>query len=663
MSEIIQVADLEKTKFHNTFHVEAVTGKEGGLAGGADIDYTTNAVTGQVQKTLPKILADIDWSYVGLFADGVTFTKRTDFALDASGIQWAYVGTYPFTATAGTVPSEPLYQVVHVGSLQNLSGLTAPSPLDTVYDRSFENVTAMIAYSGHEIGLRYSTGRTAWEVNSAAGVDLGGGLFAKSLNEVSPVDFGADRAGIANATTSFTDAANAASDAMVIQFGDYRLDSYELSQGQNLITQGSTIRPVDNTKTCMVSTAKNDWSITGKSTFHGNRETLPDITNTGEIGLKVTAGVNQKLNDVTFKRFKGVGYQTVDAAFTYYGNKIQGNNLLFLENIIGAKLGSQYHVYTNMSAVGNELGIESIGGNLVWIGGNCTDNTDGFKITDGPNNAHGIAVGIQFNHNKNRNILIDKTRLGHTFSACHSYANDAFGAGKIEIVQSAGVDFIGGTYDCEFYLNEFLGINEDNYLRNAYLPGDYGPSGVKSTNIYNQYGNRSTSMRVSGCVGPGAINAADGYNINDISPCAYSVKRLGSSPQALITGVETTLTFNVLGILGDIRGNISPLGAGQGVFPTVIDGYYTCELGVVLAGTTFDAEASYIVLVVDDEPISYESGKSIGLVGGKQGFKYSFSISEYATNNIKFVAYAVGTDLVHGIGAYHSRAFVNLIQK
>jgi peptidoglycan/xylan/chitin deacetylase (PgdA/CDA1 family) len=123
MAELLSVADLEAAKKQDTFHSEVITGKAGGVVGGADIDYATNAVTGQVQKTLPKILDDIDWSYVGLFADGVEFTKRSDFAVDTVGIQWVYVGAYPFTATAGTVPTAPNYQVVHVGDHAFLSGL------------------------------------------------------------------------------------------------------------------------------------------------------------------------------------------------------------------------------------------------------------------------------------------------------------------------------------------------------------------------------------------------------------------------------------------------------------------------------------------------------------------------------------------------------------
>lgn len=132
--ELLNAQDLITAKKHDTFHSEVITGKTGGLSTGANIDYATNAVTAQVQKTLPKILDDLDWSYVGLFADGVTFTDKTDFAVDAVGTQWIYTGSLPFSATAGTVPSEPTYQVVHVKSASAISNANGGSVQDFIDD-------------------------------------------------------------------------------------------------------------------------------------------------------------------------------------------------------------------------------------------------------------------------------------------------------------------------------------------------------------------------------------------------------------------------------------------------------------------------------------------------------------------------------------------------
>lgn len=56
--DVISLEDLQIAKKHQTFEAEVITGKAGGVASGADIDYATNQVTGQVQKTLPAILRD-----------------------------------------------------------------------------------------------------------------------------------------------------------------------------------------------------------------------------------------------------------------------------------------------------------------------------------------------------------------------------------------------------------------------------------------------------------------------------------------------------------------------------------------------------------------------------------------------------------------------------
>lgn len=54
--DVMSLNDLQIAKKHQIFEAEVITGKQGGVAGGADIDYATNPVTGQTQKTLPAVL-------------------------------------------------------------------------------------------------------------------------------------------------------------------------------------------------------------------------------------------------------------------------------------------------------------------------------------------------------------------------------------------------------------------------------------------------------------------------------------------------------------------------------------------------------------------------------------------------------------------------------
>ncbi len=103
MSDLLTVQDLEAAKKHDTFHSEVITGKAGGVAGGASIDYATNAVTGQTQKTLPRTLLDIAFVRTGTFAAGATLTDMRQ-TLEYNGHEYSWAGTFPKVVAAGATP-------------------------------------------------------------------------------------------------------------------------------------------------------------------------------------------------------------------------------------------------------------------------------------------------------------------------------------------------------------------------------------------------------------------------------------------------------------------------------------------------------------------------------------------------------------------------------
>lgn len=73
--DVLSLADLQTAKKHQIFEAEVITGKSGGVAGGADIDYATNQVTGQTQKTLPAVLRDVGFLPAGFdFSTGGTLS-------------------------------------------------------------------------------------------------------------------------------------------------------------------------------------------------------------------------------------------------------------------------------------------------------------------------------------------------------------------------------------------------------------------------------------------------------------------------------------------------------------------------------------------------------------------------------------------------------------
>lgn len=106
--DVLSLEDLKTAKKHQLFEAEVITGKAGGIATGADIDYATNAVTGQVQKTMPAILRDMGFTPASFdFTTGGTLgvNDRDKVVYDPVSTTWySWLGTLPKVIAAGTNP-------------------------------------------------------------------------------------------------------------------------------------------------------------------------------------------------------------------------------------------------------------------------------------------------------------------------------------------------------------------------------------------------------------------------------------------------------------------------------------------------------------------------------------------------------------------------------
>lgn len=111
--DVLSLEDLKTAKKHQTFEAEVITGKTDGLASGADIDYATNQVTGQVQKTLPAVLRDAGFRPASFtFTTGGNLTVNdADLAVlwpisdGGDGQYYAWHGALPKTIPAGSTPA------------------------------------------------------------------------------------------------------------------------------------------------------------------------------------------------------------------------------------------------------------------------------------------------------------------------------------------------------------------------------------------------------------------------------------------------------------------------------------------------------------------------------------------------------------------------------
>ena len=105
--DVLSLEDLKTAKKHQTFEAEVITGRAGGVSSGAEIDFATNHVTGQVQKTLPAILRDMGFDpAVFDFTTGGTVTARDTVVYNPADNNWySWAGTLPHVVAPGADPT------------------------------------------------------------------------------------------------------------------------------------------------------------------------------------------------------------------------------------------------------------------------------------------------------------------------------------------------------------------------------------------------------------------------------------------------------------------------------------------------------------------------------------------------------------------------------
>ena len=168
--DVLSLEDLQTAKKHQIFEAEVITGKAGGVAGGANIDTATNPVTGQTQQTLPSLLADLGFDVQSWTSStgGVLASANQVFLNDTPGSlglgdYYAWGGTFPKTVPAGTDPALPTSGYIMRSS--RFAGTQAREALRRSYaeagynlvDGSFEAGGTLV--SANDVLLQERTGK------------------------------------------------------------------------------------------------------------------------------------------------------------------------------------------------------------------------------------------------------------------------------------------------------------------------------------------------------------------------------------------------------------------------------------------------------------------------------------------------------------------------
>lgn len=165
--DVLSLEDLKTAKKHQLFEAEVITGRVGGVPSGEEIDYATNQVTGQTQKTMPAILRDIGFSPAPFDFDsgGTLTTSMRDYAVlwpapGGNGEWYYWEGALPKVIPAASTPAStggiidgawrPLGDITLRGELASAGGadIIGKSGGGTVQDGLDDISSQFIALSG-----------------------------------------------------------------------------------------------------------------------------------------------------------------------------------------------------------------------------------------------------------------------------------------------------------------------------------------------------------------------------------------------------------------------------------------------------------------------------------------------------------------------------------
>lgn len=181
--DVISLEDMKTIKLHQTFEAEVITGRAGGVASGSEIDFATNQVTGQVQKTLPAILRDMGFNPAAFdFTTGGTVTARDTVVYNAADNNWySWAGTLPKVVAPGADPTadsnwKPRTDQLLRQNLASYNGLNLIGQFPNI------NTLRQIEFS--------SVGQQVFLKEHTTGQNAGGGIwYCHSLtNDASYVD-------------------------------------------------------------------------------------------------------------------------------------------------------------------------------------------------------------------------------------------------------------------------------------------------------------------------------------------------------------------------------------------------------------------------------------------------------------------------------------------
>ncbi len=345
--------------------------------------------------------------------------------------------------------------------------------------------------------------------------------------------------------------------------------SLTITSGLNIISHGATIKTTSDSVVTLTASGADDWVINGKLTLKGTRTTTGQSA--AGSGIAIADCRRYMVDKLVCRDFKGYGIKLNDAGTsTRRAERGQFNMIQVLDNTTGLYLpaASEYNMFSNIMASGNDLEAEIIGGNNLFSLFNSSDGgIDGVKFGSGTNDNHGTMVAFNLTHHSGFNLKADGVSYGQTLGFGHVAANNS-STGKVIFNNSKGMQIIGGFYDATI---ENTG-SDRNFASHVYKMGS----------LYSVAGSNPSNFHAFAAMDP-----SSGFtDVDGLAIASQAEAEAGTVSNKLMTPERTAQAIAVLG--GGGSGTFSLITGGTSVGDMTTQG----GLSVAFDGTTSAAWGS-----------------------------------------------------------------------
>lgn len=255
-------------------------------------------------------------------------------------------------------------------------------------------------------------------------------------------------------------------------------DTLAIRNSQVIHGNGGNLIQTTAGKSIFTANSVDGWSIDGQLTLQSTGAAVGAVA-----GVSVRNARYWSVTGINIKSIPGYGIRVFPGGSARGNGGIVSGNQIY-DNYIGLQVdagnGAEYTTYTDNNFHGNTYAGNILAGNVIIANSNFDENTNGVRVGGnyGTNNAHGMIIGCNFNHNTNYALYLDSVQYGQTIVGCHFYGDITNG---ITIGGSSSASFLGGIIDCRITM---MDATAKHFFANMELDGSFNVSGSTTSAIF-----------------------------------------------------------------------------------------------------------------------------------------------------------------------------------